>query len=196
MPELEPRPITQVILRRGWRCCKREALHLFRGRPCPARRDLSAQSSTQAGRDRPSGMRRNDPCLGRLRSSFCFLDNDECLVSRGLSFVRRHACAGDWRGGASHPDGVGEMRRAGSSVFRDARLFLGERLSEAAEGWFHHDTTVRGCYCVRWTGGSLRGVRECLSPMRPSSCGVACLSLSRILIVRPVAPNASSIWHV
>lgn len=80
-------------------------------------------------------MRRNDPRLGRLRSSFNFLENDEGLASRrGLSYVHRLACAGHWRGGASHPDGVGEMRRAGSSGFRDARLFLGERLSEAAEG--------------------------------------------------------------
>ncbi len=30
----------------------------------------------------------------------------------------------------------------------------------------------------------------------PSPCGVACLSLSRVPIVRPDAPNASSIWHV
>ena len=176
---------------------QRQALHLQRGRPRSAGSHLSARSSTQAGRDRPGGMRRNDPCLGRLRSSFTFLDNGEGVVSRrGRSFVHHHACVGDWRGGASHPDGVGEMRQADSSGFRDARLFLGERLSEAAEGWCHHDTTVRGCIAFAGRAESLRGARECLSPMRPSSCGVACLSLSRILIVRPVAPNASSIWHV
>ncbi len=50
-----------------------------------------------------------------------------------------------------------------------------------------------GGYCVRWTGGSLRGARESLSPLRSSSCGVACLSLSRILIVRRGAPTSSSI---
>lgn len=59
-----------------------------------------------------------------------------------------------------------------------------------------HDATVRGGVASAGLEESLRGARESLSPMRPSLCGVACLSLGRILIVRPVAPNASSIWHV
>jgi len=115
------------------------------------------------------------------------------LTAGGLSFVRRHACAGDWRGGASHPDGVGEMRRAGSSGFRDARLFLGERLSQAAEGWCHHDTTVRGCCCVRWTGGKL--TRRARVPFhqcaRRRAVWLACRSVvsSSFGLSRPMRPR-------
>ncbi len=45
---------------------------------------------------------------------------------------------------------------------------------------------------------SLRGATRvpCIKVPRPSSRGVACLSLGRIPIVRPGAPSASSIWHV
>ncbi len=80
-------------------------------------------------------MRRNDPRLGRLRSSFTFLENDEGLASqRGLSYVHVMRVPATGEAGASPPDGVGEIRRAGSSGLRDARLFLSERLSEAARG--------------------------------------------------------------
>ncbi|XFF02383.1 Antirestriction protein ArdC (plasmid) [Bradyrhizobium guangxiense] len=74
---------------------QREAFHLFRGRPRSAGSHLSARCSTQAGRDRPSGMRRNDPCLGRLPSSFTFLDMVKASShGEGRSLVHRHA---EWR---------------------------------------------------------------------------------------------------
>ena len=82
------------------RAGQRQALHLFRGRACAARRDVSARASTEAGRDRRGGVTRL-PSLRRTlsldRSPFSEIRRPR--LAAGPSCVHRYAKAGDrgWR---------------------------------------------------------------------------------------------------
>ena len=116
---------------------------------------------------------------------------------RGLSCVHRYAKAGDRGGGPFLPPDRAMPARwagAGRQAVRDVGLSLCRRSSCGGRRLVHCVGVVVVPVVVTGAEESLQGrMRGSLSSCRgPSPCGVACLSLSLVPIVRPDVPNPSN----